>query len=194
MGSDKKHHHDSGPTRAVFLDRDGTINHDPGYLSDSSLLKLLPGVGEGLKNLQDAGMLLVVVSNQSGVGRGLITLEQIVKIHERLDEFLRAYGVKINHYELCFHRPEEDCACRKPKTQLLLNAASRLQIDVSKSFMVGDKASDVQCGQNAGCQGSILVLTGEGSKTHDEQSSRPDYVAKDLLAASGWILSQLDFS
>ncbi len=187
MGSDKK-------IRAVFLDRDGTINRDPGYLNDFNRLELFPGVVEALGQLQKAGFHLIVTSNQSGVGRGLITPDQIVKIHDRLDALLAQGGVKILAYQLCFHRPEEDCACRKPKTQLLDDAARRFNLDLSASFMVGDKCSDIECAKNAGCQGSVLVRTGEGAKEESRCPRAPDYVASDLKAASDWILSQLDFS
>jgi len=187
MGSDKK-------LRAVFLDRDGTINRDPGYLSDPTALELLPGVLEALSQLQKAGFLLVVVSNQSGIGRGLITPEQLKKIHERLDQLLSPAQVQITAYQLCFHRPEENCPCRKPKPFLIDDAARRFSIDVTSSFMVGDKFSDIECAKNAGCQGAILVRTGEGENEAKKCTIPPDYIANDLKAASDWILSQLEFS
>jgi len=190
MGSDKNH----TKIRAVFLDRDGTLNLDPGYLNDFNRLELLPGVLEALSQLQSAGLHLIVISNQSGVGRGLITIAQIQKIHEHLDHLLSKHGIKILAYQLCFHRPEEDCACRKPKPFLIHDAASRFQIDIASSFMVGDKCSDVECGKNAGCQASVLVSTGEGSNEFSRCPDVPDYVASDLKDASDWILSQLDFS
>ncbi|MBC7692365.1 MAG: HAD family hydrolase [Methylotenera sp.] len=151
--------------KAVFLDRDGTINEDPGYLNQASQMKLLPGVAETLASLRRQGYLLIVVSNQSGVGRGLIRLEDIPKIHARLDELLAPVSAKIDHYELCFHRPEENCSCRKPLPELLLRAAEKLDIDLSQSYMVGDKATDLEAGRAAGCKAVFLVGTGDGLRT-----------------------------
>ncbi len=176
------------------MDRDGTLNHDPGYLSDPEQMNLLPGVLEALGRLQAAGFALVVVSNQSGVGRGLIQAEQMKKIHERLDLLLAQGGVQLSGYELCFHRPEDQCDCRKPKPKLLIDAASRLHIDLAQSYMVGDKCSDIECAKNAGCQASIMVRTGEGHNEEMRCPRAPDHVANDLLGAAEWILSQLDFS
>lgn len=181
----------AGDKRAVFLDRDGTINEDPGYLSQPSQMKLLPGVGEALAALKKAGFLLVVVSNQSGVGRGLIELEAIPKIHLRLDELLAPWGVAIDHYELCFHRPEDDCACRKPKPKLIADAGWSLGVDFSRSFMVGDKISDLRSGQAAGCAASLLVRTGEGKNSELLlKAGEANCVADSLFDAARWILSQ----
>lgn len=177
--------------RAVFLDRDGTINFDPGYLNDADRLEVLEGVSEALKKLQSAGFLLVVTSNQSGVGRGLITPTQIQQIHERLDLILSKDGVKIDHYELCIHHPGENCECRKPLPKLILDSAEKLGIDVSRSFMIGDKASDVESGWNARCQASILVLTGYGEKEHLLLKKPADFTARGLEAAANWILAQV---
>jgi D-glycero-D-manno-heptose 1,7-bisphosphate phosphatase len=175
--------------KAVFLDRDGTINEDPGYLNDPSQLKLLPQVGEALSLLQQAGYLLIVISNQSGVGRGLIKPETMPLIHQRLGEFLAPWGVKIDHYELCFHTPEQHCECRKPKPKLILDAARLLAIDVTQSYMVGDKISDLGAGIAAGCKGSLLVRTGAGeeSVTH-LKLGQATFVGDSLLNISKWIV------
>ena len=146
--------------KAVFLDRDGTLNPDPGYLSDPSQMSLIPGVAEALVLLRQAGYLLVVVSNQSGVARGLIREEDLPKIHQRLEDLLRPWCIKIEHFALCLHHPEEHCACRKPKPKLILDAARALQIDVTQSYMIGDRQTDIEAGVAAGCKQSILV---EGS-------------------------------
>src|SRR4051812_456247 len=110
-----------GLKRAVFLDRDGTLNEDPGYLDNAAKLRLLPGVPEALMRLRQAGFLLVVVSNQSGVGRGLIPEGELGRIHSRLNELLPEPRPMISHFKLCLHRPDEGCACRKPKPQLLFD-------------------------------------------------------------------------
>ena len=174
--------------KAIFLDRDGTINEDPGYLSDPAQLKLLPGVGKALADLKAAGFLLIVVSNQSGVGRGLIQLEALSEIHKRLNEFLAPSGVKIDHFELCFHHPDDDCNCRKPKPQLILDAAKKLSVDVSRSYMIGDKVSDLHAGRNAGCVMSILVRTGEGKGSEQMLGSNTDFTICDSLPAAAELI------
>jgi D,D-heptose 1,7-bisphosphate phosphatase len=182
------------PKRAVFLDRDGTLNVDPGYLNHPEKLELIPGVPEALKRLKEAGYWLVVVSNQSGVGRGLIPLEMLPRIHDRMDEILRPVGGAVDDYSLCIHHPDAGCECRKPKPGLLLQAAQRLGIDLKASFMVGDKPVDVEAGRGAGVRGCVVVRTGEGKGTEAELSRssqlKADHVADDLLAASAWILAQ----
>ncbi len=157
---------------AVFLDRDGTLNEDPGYLSQASALKLFHGVAQTLKHFKDQGYLLVVVSNQSGVGRGKLTLTDLDRIHDRLDEMLyQEAGIRIDRYELCIHHPDENCACRKPKTLLIDQAARALEIDLKKSIMIGDKITDVQVGLNAGVGRVVLVETGEG-KSHLSEAKK----------------------
>lgn len=175
---------------AVFLDRDGTINEDPGYLARPEQLKLIPGVGESLARLKRAGFVLVVVSNQSGVGRGLIDSGALPKIHERMTDLLKPWSVDIDHYELCFHHPDENCACRKPKPKLIVDAAEKLGIDLSCSFMVGDKISDLGAGRNAGLKASLLVRTGEGrSQEPVLKQGEAAFVAETLREAAEWILS-----
>jgi histidinol-phosphate phosphatase family protein len=182
--------------KAVFLDRDGTINQDPGYLADPAQMKLLPNVREAMGRLRAAGFQLVVVSNQSGVGRGLIHRDALPRIHAELDRLLGPSAP--DHYELCFHHPDENCECRKPKPKLILDSARALGIDLSRSFMVGDKQSDVEAGFRAGCAGVALVRTGEGKSAEKELepatalgASRPDFVANDLPHAVDWILGSL---
>lgn len=183
------------PGKAVFLDRDGTLNFDPGYLNDPEQMRLLPGVGDALAELKDAGYLLVVVSNQSGVGRGLIPAETLPRIHERLDLLLRPWGIKIDHYELCIHHPDDGCDCRKPSPKLIQDAAQALNVDVSRSWMVGDKLSDVGAGNAAGCRGSVLVLTGYGQEASNSLKEagarvRADFIGKSLPDVARWILAQ----
>ncbi len=179
------------PLKAVFLDRDGTLNEDPGYLHDPSLLRLLPRVGESLALLKKAGFLLVVVSNQSGVGRGLIDPRVMPAIHQKLDDLLKPWNVRIDHYELCFHHPEQDCVCRKPKPLLLEQSAQKCGIPLLQSYMIGDKASDLDAGRAAGCQASILVQTGHGKNTQILlKDGQADFVAPSLWEAAHWILNR----
>jgi UDP-glucose 4-epimerase len=175
--------------KAVFLDRDGTLNHDPGYLNDPDALKLLDGASGALAELKAAGYVLIVVSNQSGVGRGLIEPSSLEKIHERLGDLLRSSGAAIDHYELCLHSPEADCDCRKPKPKLLLDAASKLGIDMKRSYMIGDKASDVAAGLAAGCAASLLVRTGEGARTEKELApGQAAFVGDSIQDVVKWIV------
>jgi UDP-glucose 4-epimerase len=176
-----------GFQRAVFLDRDGTINEDPGYLSDPSMVKLLPGVGEALAKLKKAGFLLIVVSNQSGVARGLISLEKLALIHQRMDELLAPFGVKIDHYEFCTHHPDEQCECRKPKPRMILESGARWGVDFSKSYMVGDRDTDIGAGISAGCKASIFLRTNLENKAFDLPGA--DFSADTLAEAVDWILA-----
>ena len=182
---------DSSPNqRAIFLDRDGTINEDPGYLSDPSQLKLFPGVANALARLKKAGYLLIVVSNQSGVARGLIDPKMLPQIHAQLDQLLEPSGARIDSYQLCLHHPNDHCACRKPEPKLLLDSAQEFNIDLKKSYMVGDKFSDVEVGVRAGCRGSILVRTGEGRNAESQLQPRQVlFIADSLPEAADWILN-----
>ena len=148
--------------KAVFLDRDETLNPDPGYISDPERFSLYPWVPGGLRLLKESGYLLVVVSNQSGVGRGLIEPEALERIHAKLDRLLlEQVGFTMDAFSICPHRPDEGCVCRKPKPELLLNAARTLEISLAESFMIGDRPSDVQAGVAAGVRKSYLVLPGD---------------------------------
>ena len=174
--------------KAVFLDRDGTLNEDPGYLSHPKQMKLLPGVGEGLRLLKDAGFELIVVSNQSGVGRGIFKETMLPEIHARMNELLAPTGVKIERFYLCTHRPEENCACRKPKPFLIHQAETDLGVDLTNSYMIGDKLSDIEVGENAGVKASVLVRTGNGQETeHKMQPGQAAYIADGFLEAAQWI-------
>lgn len=176
------------PKKAVFLDRDGTLNHDPGYINDVARFHLLPGVVEALARLSKAGYLLVVVSNQSGVAREKITHDQLHRIHEKMDRMLGEKGVRIHSYALCFHHPDSDCECRKPKPKLLIDTAKKYGIDLAQSFMIGDKGSDVEAGRKAGVCEAFLVGTGYGL---EQAKSFPDsqrIFVPDLSAAVDRIL------
>ena len=177
--------------KAIFLDRDGTLNPDTGYLNHPDQFDLYPGVAHALLKAQNAGFALVLVSNQSGVGRGLITMEQIQSIHSKLDRLLADVGVKISLYSLCFHRPDENCACRKPSPKLILDAAQQLKIDVTQSYMVGDRMSDLGCGLNAKVKKVFLVKTGDGQKEFEKNKNEikfPAFVVENLQQAIDQIL------
>jgi len=171
--------------RAVFLDRDKTLNEDPGYISHPDKLFLLPGVGEGLRQLHDAGYLLVVISNQSGVGRGYYTEEDLSAVHARLLALLSAQGVLLDGAYYCMHTPADQCACRKPEPGMILQAARELGIDLAQSVMVGDKVSDVEAGRRAGCA-TVLIAP--------EPPAAPvpaaDVALPDLPALAAWLLGK----
>ena len=139
-------------TPAVFLDRDGTLIEDQGYPRDAARVRLLPGVSAALRGLRDAGFSLVVVGNQSGIGRGIITEDEARAVHDRFVDLLAEAEIELDGVKYCPHAPWEDCACRKPSPALLLEAADELGIDPAASFMVGDKCSDVEAGRRAGCR------------------------------------------
>ncbi|MGZ3695922.1 MAG: D-glycero-alpha-D-manno-heptose-1,7-bisphosphate 7-phosphatase, partial [Bdellovibrionota bacterium] len=147
---------------AFFLDRDGTINVDHIYISDPDLIELIPGSAEAIARVQKAGFLVVVVTNQSGVGRGFIEAQNLPLIHSRLDSLLAKHGAHIDDYRICIHHPEDGCDCRKPNATMVKEAAQELGIDLSRSVFVGDRLSDVATGPNSGCRFSILVRTGKG--------------------------------
>jgi D-glycero-D-manno-heptose 1,7-bisphosphate phosphatase len=179
---------------AVFVDRDGTLIEEHGYLSDPARVKLLPGVASALRALAAAGLPVVVVSNQSGVGRGKFTLAQAHATMAQLRRLLREEGVELDAVRFCPHRPEDGCACRKPGTALLEEAAADLRASLFSSVMVGDKRLDAATGQAAGGLG-VLVRTGYGREEEarlvDEGPSRaPDGIVDDFAAAATWILAR----
>ena len=177
---------------AIFLDRDGTLNEDPGYLSNVEGLKLLPDVGEALRLADKNGFVCVVISNQSGINRGLIEPSQLQAIHQRMNDLLQQeFQVEIGSFYFCPHHPEEGCACRKPKPQLILDAAKDLSIDLESSYMVGDRQSDLLAGRAASLGGVALVRTGNGRETEKNiKFEEANFVGDSLLDVVQWILSQ----
>jgi histidinol-phosphate phosphatase family protein len=144
--------------RAVFLDRDGTVIHDTGYLRQPQEVLLLPGAGEALGRLRKQGFLLIVVSNQSGIGRGLMTAAEAAAVHDRVVAELARYDVCLDAAYYCPHTPDDGCPCRKPSPEMLLRAAAEFNLDLAGSYLVGDKTSDIEAGQRAGCR-TILMST-----------------------------------
>ena len=178
--------------RAVFLDRDGTINEEVHYLSDPAEVHLLPGIGEAIRRLNEAGVPAIVVSNQSAIARGYFDEERLAEIHRELEALLASHGASLDAIYYCPHHPDEQCACRKPKPGMLHQAAADIGIELRKSVLVGDAHSDLEAGRRAGCQ-TILVLTGYGVATlrgMKDRSFIPDFVAADLGEAVAWILGQ----
>jgi D-glycero-D-manno-heptose 1,7-bisphosphate phosphatase len=150
-----------GEQVGVFLDRDGTLIEDVGYPRNPSDVRLLPGATAALRRFRERGLRLVVVSNQSGIGRGLVTRDEADAVHERFVELLAAEGVHLDDARYCPHAPEDGCDCRKPAPRLVVDAAAKLGLDLAGSFMVGDRARDVESGRRAGCGHLILLGAGE---------------------------------
>jgi heptosyltransferase-2 len=175
----------------VYLDRDGTLNFDPGYLNNPESMRLLPGVGSAIARLNRAGFKTVLVTNQSGVGRGLIRVEALNAIHERLRELLAESGAWLDGIYACPHRPEEACACRKPASGLVTRARQELALSPERSFVIGDRAIDIELARNIGARG-IFVLSGD--RPDDERAVMlargitPDHVARYLGEAVDWVL------
>lgn len=175
--------------RAVFIDRDGTINVEKEYLHRPDEFEFIPGAPEAIRLLGEAGFLVVVVTNQSGVARGYYKEEDVRALHRYMDDLLERQGARVDAYYFCPHHPDNgageyriECTCRKPLPGMLLQAASDLEIDLSSSWMIGDKGVDVEAGLAAGCRAG-LVLTGYGeSEKGFVPSVTPIY--KNLLAAS----------
>lgn len=141
---------------AIFLDRDGTINRDTGYTYKIADWHFLPGALAALAAFANAGWPLIIISNQSGIGRGYYSRGQLAQLEHYVDSRLRAQGIGITAWYYCPHKPEANCACRKPRPGLILQAAGDLGINPASSWMLGDKASDIAAGLNAGCRAALI--------------------------------------
>lgn len=177
----------------VLLDRDGTINREVHYLRDPDDLALLPGVADGLKRLQGRGCRLVVVTNQSAIGRGLLDETRLGEIHARLGSMLLRHDIHIAGWYWCPHLPTDDCRCRKPRPGMLQRARDELDFDARQAWMVGDRLTDVEAGRRAGAK-TILVSTGYGQGEYQlpESKSLVDYYVPSLSDAADVICSWLD--
>ena len=187
---------------AVFLDRDGTLNEEGGYINHVDRLKLIDGAGEAVALLEKHGLKTIVVTNQAGVARGYYPAEHLPKLHDRLRDLLKEQGATLDAIYYCPHHPDvgeppfrQDCDCRKPKLGMIRRAEKELSVDAASSYMVGDKISDVEFGRKAGCK-SILVLTGYGKGEleyhRDKLTAEPDYIADDILDAAKWIVKDIE--
>ncbi|MDR1613262.1 MAG: HAD family hydrolase [Planctomycetota bacterium] len=175
--------------RYALLDRDGTIMVDKIYQSDPAQTELLPNALEGLKLLAGAGFGLVVVTNQSGINRGLIQPSELEAVNRRLAEILAVDGVALEAVYYCPHTPDEDCCCRKPMPGMALRAARDLGFDPRDCVVIGDREADVALGKAIGAM-SVLVRTGGGRETEAEGKVKADHIADDLKAAAEWMLEK----
>ena len=179
--------------KAVFLDRDGVINADPGveyYVKRLSDFALLPGVTQAVRSLKQGGFKVFVVSNQSGIRRGAVEPQALRKITARMRSEFKKAGASLDCVEYCVHDDEDKCDCRKPKEGLYRNAVKGMALDKSRSFCVGDTERDIESGKRFGIA-SLLVLSGK-SKSQDvgKFQTKPDAVFKDLKGAAAWILKK----
>jgi len=182
---------------AIFLDRDGTLNEDPGYISDPNKIVLFPETGEALSVLKKFGFLLIVISNQSGIARGLMTSKDVDAVNDKLNLLLSEYKVKVDAFYYCPAHPDysngEECECRKPSPKLVFEATREFNIDLTKSYFIGDSVSDIYCGKNAGLK-TILVRTGKGEESFSilqKENNFPTFVANNLLKACTFILGDI---
>jgi D-glycero-D-manno-heptose 1,7-bisphosphate phosphatase len=182
--------------KAVFLDRDGTLNVNTGYVGDAENVVLVPQAAEGARMLSDAGFALVVASNQSGIARGYFSEADADAVDARLRELLAARGVRITAMYRCPHWPENErptsvppCDCRKPKPAMLLRAAADLQLDLSQSWIVGDRLLDMQAGRAAGCRCVLVRGVPAHHPAEDFSAAPPEYRAADLRDAAQYIIA-----
>jgi D-glycero-D-manno-heptose 1,7-bisphosphate phosphatase len=179
--------------RAVFMDRDGTISEEVGYINHPSRFRLFPYAKQAIKLLNDNGWLAVVITNQAGVARGYFPEAMIETVHQNLEEELRGEGARVDGIYYCAHHPSvgeppyrQNCDCRKPKPGLINQAAKDLDIELEQSWMIGDRYSDIELAHNAGVR-AALVLSGYGrgewENQRDEWKYQPDLIADDLLNA-----------
>jgi D-glycero-D-manno-heptose 1,7-bisphosphate phosphatase len=178
----------------VFLDRDGTIAEEVGYLNHASRFHMFPFVPAAIRKLNDRGLLVFLVTNQSGVGRGYFPESLVRTVHDLIKEQINAEGAHIDGFYYCPHVSADACACRKPGTGMLKQAAEAHRIDLNRSFVVGDRLADIELGHRAGAR-KILVRTGYGEgelQWHAPKwTVQPDFIAVDLRDAADWILEQI---
>lgn len=167
----------------VLLDRDGVLIVERHYLSTPDQVEILPGVIQGLEEMRSLGLGLVIVTNQSAVGRGYFDISQLQSIHARLTELLGQSGVALDGIYSCPHTPDDGCTCRKPRTGLVDQASQDLGFDPRLSYVIGDKACDIELGRRLGAT-TILITTGYGAQTIADGSARPDFVVDDLVQAA----------
>jgi D-glycero-D-manno-heptose 1,7-bisphosphate phosphatase len=188
------------PHPAVFLDRDGTLNEEMGYVNHLERFILLPDVGKAIRLLNEHNIKAVVITNQSGVARGYFPESLVHRVHQKMEDLLRKEGAHLDGIYYCPHHPDigvlpyrMKCRCRKPATGMVEEAAKDLDIDFSRSYVVGDRGVDIEFGYRFGAKG-ILVLTGYGKGEweyfRDQWKVQPDYVATNLCEAVQWILRQ----
>jgi len=190
------------PRPAIFLDRDGTIIEEIGYIDDPEKVQLLPGAVEALRIFRQLRFWILVLSNQSGVARGFFPESRVGAVNQRLQEQLRAQGVEVDAFYYCPHHPQAavpayrvECDCRKPRPGMIQQAMREFPVVLDRSVIIGDRYSDVEAGKRLNLT-AILVLTGYGANEYslygqDASRTQPDFVARDLLEAAHWVENRL---
>lgn len=175
--------------KAIFIDRDGTINVNVDYLDNPDDFQMYPGVAEGIKLLSDNGFKIIVVTNQSGIARGYFSEETLEKIHERMKDELSQKGASVDAIYYCPHHPDDNCTCRKPNTGLLEEAVKDFDIDPSQSFVIGDRMLDVEAGHKIGLKTVLVPEDKEKVKNEmRENNVKPDYICNNFYSGVTWIL------
>ncbi len=184
--------------RAIFLDRDGTLNEEVGYITDPAQFRLFDFAAEAVRLINEAGWRAIVLTNQSGVARGHFTEEFLRRIHARMEKSLRLQGARLDAIYYCAHHPDfgsppyrRDCDCRKPKPGLVERAAKDFNLDLSRCYVIGDRYRDIETGHAAGARG-VMVMTGYGRQEYEAQlydwPRQPEFVAENLIEAVKWVL------
>ncbi|MEW6195489.1 MAG: HAD family hydrolase [Bacteroidota bacterium] len=180
------------PKCALFLDRDGTINFDSGYVKNPNDVILLPGVAEGIKYLKDKfNLKIIVISNQAGIAYGIMTHDDVKNVNEKINALLKEHGTSIDAFYYCPYHPqystEEESKCRKPSPYMIVKAAAEYKIDLGKSYMIGDKSIDVLCGINAGVK--TILITNDNTEINvlHNQGKKPNFVAANFKTACDYI-------
>lgn len=183
--------------RAVFFDRDGTLNEDRGYVTARQNFVVFPGVCEGIARLNALDLLVIVVTNQSAIARGFMTEQELFRLHEYFTETLRGVGAHVDGWYWCPHHPEDGCDCRKPKPGMIWQAVKDFGLDVSRCFFVGDKVSDLEAAKAAGVPGVLVKSSPYAQEALDAyQAGRLAiaHIAETCSEAMGWIEGMVDDS
>jgi histidinol-phosphate phosphatase family protein len=175
--------------KAVFIDRDGTINVNIEYLDDPNNFKMYPGVAKGIKLLKKNGFKIIIITNQSGIARGYFSKETLEKIHKKMENELSKKGAKVDAIYYCPHHPEDNCNCRKPETGLFKKAFKDFNIDSSKSYIIGDRMLDVEAGYKMGLK-TVLVPEDKEKVEKEMRTSniKPNFVCENFYSGVRWIL------
>lgn len=179
------------PRRAVFLDRDGTVSEEVGYMNALSMYRVFPWTGPAIGRINAGGLFAILATNQSGVERGYFTEESVQRVHRKLAGEIDGSGAHLDAVYFCPHHPDRCCGCRKPEPGMLLRARDEWDLDLKASYMVGDRYTDILAGKAAGTR-TILVMTGDGRAErarHRDAELQPDHFAADLADAVDYILN-----
>ena len=175
--------------KVAFLDRDGTVIEEKDFIRTPDEIEFIPGSIEAIKILKKLDYKIIVISNQSGIGRGILTVEMVAKVNEGFLKKLKKENAEIDALYFCPHHPEDNCDCRKPRTSLIQKAVEEQKLDLEDAVVIGDKLSDVELGKKLGAK-TVLVLTGYGKREAEKANTsqiEPDFIADNLLGAVNWL-------